>query len=321
MIHLSYTKVIPLNFSLQYCVASNSLSALTYWCQGKPACKFQPSWLINSHLTSPNSALLYIHNQGLTSVQNYLDAVQSCQDSHNLLAKLDSKEAINQALELMSRINSSLKGFWIDAYTKEHFQDLDIHASGHMQDSCLVLLNDVHNVLKLQWESCYDAETQYGALCQVKKTQDFGDNSCFEELTNPVLEFRYHVGKNLNTHDVNCPMEEMLMRRGNTCYKTTDETDWNSARLQCWNWGGELAFLLPKDDPECRAPVPGLQRQEVKVARLKWILSAEKNSEFRIFLFVLSGFFKIFQEFFFRIFSSFFIITKFFEYFFLAIFL
>ena len=112
-----------------------------------PTCKFQPSWLINSHLTSPNSALLYIHNQGLTSVQNYLDAVQSCQDSHNLLAKLDSKETINQALELMSRINSSLKGFWIDAYTKEHFQDLDIHASGHMQDSCLVLLNECQYIL------------------------------------------------------------------------------------------------------------------------------------------------------------------------------
>lgn len=258
-------------------MASNSLAAITYWCQGKPSCKFQASWLINSHLKSPE-ALLYIQNQGLTSVQNYLDAVQSCQDSHNFLAKLDSREATNQALELMSRINSNLKGFWIDAYTKDHFQDLDIHASGHMQDSCLVLLNDVDNVLKLQWESCYDAGTQYGALCQVdSKTQDFGDNSCFDELTNPVLEYRYHFGKNLNTHDVNCPMEEMLMRRGNTCYKTTHETDWNSARVQCWNWGGELAFLLPADDPECRAPVPGLQHQEVKVARLEEILSAYKK--------------------------------------------
>ena len=175
----------------QYCVASNSLSAITYWCQGKSYCQFQPSWLIDSH---QKSSLLYIQNQGLTPVKNYLEAAQSCQES-GLLAKLDTKETGIEALELLSRLNSTLKGFWIDAYTKDHFEDLDTHASGHMQDSCLVLLNDLE-VLKLQWESCYNAKTKYGALCQAER--NFGDNSCFEDVDEPVLEYRYHLGKTLN---------------------------------------------------------------------------------------------------------------------------
>ena len=66
------------------------------------------------------------------------------------------------------------------------------------------------------------------------------------------------------------------MRRGNTCYKTTEVTDWNSARQQCWNWGGELAFLLPGNDPECRAPVPGLQHEEVILRDSNQFLCAKK---------------------------------------------
>ena len=73
-------------------------------------------------------------------------------------------------------------------------------------------------------------------------------------------------------------MDEILMRRGNTCYKTTEVTDWNSARQQCWNWGGELAFLLPGNDPECRAPVPGLQHEEVILRDSNQFLCAKKDS-------------------------------------------
>ena len=45
-------------------------------------------------------------------------------------------------------------------------------------------------------------------------------------------------------------------QRANTCYKQTEEaTDWLSARAQCWSYGGDLAFPLPKDDEECRARI------------------------------------------------------------------
>ena len=251
----------------QYCVASNSLSAITYWCQGKENCKFKPKWLISS-TTQQQPSLFYLQNQGKL-VKNYLQAVELCQE-FGTLAKFEHLEDAKKALKLISKTNKTQNGFWIDAYTKDHFSDLGIYGvTGHMQDSCLVLIPDSKNPesLNIKWESCYDSKTKYGALCQAKleNSKIFGDNSCFEEINGPVLEYRLHFGKNLNHRDVNCPMNGILMRRGNTCYKTTDVTDWQSARAQCWSWGGELAFSLPDTDPECSAPIPGIKQEEVRI--------------------------------------------------------
>ena len=264
-------------FHLQYCVASNSLAAITYWCQGKEYCKFQPKWLITS-IQNTHQYLFYLQNQG-KPVKNYLEAVESCQELGSL-AKLENLEKAQKALKLISRTNSTkVEGYWIDAYTKEHFKDLKISgASGHMQDSCLVLISDLQHpqVLNIQWESCYESKKKYGALCEAHlHSKIFGDNSCFEDLEDQVLEYRIHFGKNLNGRDVSCPMDGILMRRGNTCYKTTDVTDWPSARAQCWSWGGELAFTLPGSDPECAAPVPGVIEEEVKFLFVSFSLVRE----------------------------------------------
>ena len=80
------------------------------------------------------------------------------------------------------------------------------------------------------------------------------DSSCLENIENePIIEYRIHLGADLNSRDVNCPME-VDSRYGNTCYKMTKKVkDWTLARLECWSYGGELAFPLPKD--QCRVPV------------------------------------------------------------------
>ena len=69
------------------------------------------------------------------------------------------------------------------------------------------------------------------------------------------MEYRLHLGPALSRRTVDCPMD-VNYQRANTYYKQTEEaTDWLSARAQCWSYGGDLAFPLPKDDEECRARI------------------------------------------------------------------
>jgi hypothetical protein len=135
----------------QYCVAANSLAAVTYWCQGKTRCEFSPELLLETGYGKTNSgnSIFYIHNFG-QPVKDYLEAAQGCSsDNLGTLAMIRTHKEAEKVLELIqsgsnsSRIGLGLDGYWIDAFTKKHFDDLDIiGASGHMQDSCLVLVSN-----------------------------------------------------------------------------------------------------------------------------------------------------------------------------------
>lgn len=246
-------------------MATNTLAVITYWCQGKTNCTFEPRWILGSSENGKNEdTILYLYNQGV-KVKNFLHASQACGEFGGHLARLDSATDSQKVLDLLSAFNSSrLDGFWIDASTKDHFKDLQIGiADGQDQDTCLILVPDSEQ-LRLKWESCYKVGTNYGALCQVR----FGgnaklDNSCFNELQEPLLEYRLHLSADLNRRDVNCPMK-VDSRRGNTCYKYTSQpSDWTTARAECWSYGGELAFPLPQSSAECAARIFGLSDDEV----------------------------------------------------------
>lgn len=251
-------------------MATNSLSAITYWCQGKTNCTFDPRWILGSSSElvdagkkEGQNSIFYLFNQG-SKVRGFLHGTQVCGEFGGHLARLDSLADTEKVLDLFSAFNSSsLDGFWIEPSTKDHFKDLQIGiADGNQEDTCLVLIPD--SVLRLKWESCYQFGANYGALCEVQ----FGgghklDNSCFNQLQEPILEYRIHLSADLNRRDVNCPMK-VDSRRGNTCYKLTSQpSDWNTARAECWSFGGELAFPLPRSSDECAAPIYGLSDDEV----------------------------------------------------------
>ena len=56
---------------------------------------------------------------------------------------------------------------------------------------CFFYLQDSN--LKIKWESCFGKET-YGALCEAHFGQSLQkgieDNTCFKDLTHPILEYR-----------------------------------------------------------------------------------------------------------------------------------
>ncbi len=87
--------------------------------------------------------------------------------------------------------------------------------------------------LQLKWESCYEKSENndtYGVICQLPESQEkflgnslhedpgnlvFPENmDCFQGLlVDPIIEYRYHLGENLNRKDVSCPMH-VDYRRG-----------------------------------------------------------------------------------------------------------
>ena len=78
---------------------------------------------------------------------------------------------------------------------------------------------------------------------------------------------RFNIGEELDRRTPDCSMH-VKYQRANTCYKQTEEaTDWLSARAQCWSYGGDLAFPLPKDDEECTARIWS-KGDEVRIKRL-----------------------------------------------------
>ena len=88
---------------LQYCVSGNSLAAITYWCQGKSSCKFNPQWLLESTEGQKRPALLYyVHDYG-SPVQDYLVATQSCAQ-FGTLAQLKSQQEAFKALDIIGRV-------------------------------------------------------------------------------------------------------------------------------------------------------------------------------------------------------------------------
>ena len=213
------------NDFFQYCVAPNSLAAITYWCQGKPSCEFYPEWLRSKAVvdgSGENSRLFYLQEDGV--INNYLDAAQACA-KFGSLANLESEKNAHKALLMISKLNASTNydGLWIDAFTKKNFESLKIAgASGHMQDSCLVLIPNADKPLDLQlkWESCFDSQGKYGALCQAEvgpklNHERIVDDSCLSNVETPLLEYRFHNGVKLNMRDVNCPMK-VDYRRGTT---------------------------------------------------------------------------------------------------------
>ncbi len=57
---------------------------------------------------------------------------------------------------------------------------------------------------------------------------------------------------------------EPVISPGNTCYKLTDSAmSWREARRKCWSWGGELAFPLDQESPECSWPIFSNTEEEV----------------------------------------------------------
>ena len=258
-------------------MAYNSLAAITYWCQGKSKCEFKPQWLIENTKASgtkiPN--LFYLHDQGYP-VKGYLEALQSCQ-KYGYLATLSSPESLTKAMKIISKSNKS-QGFWVHSDTTHYFQELNIQVTGQDSKGCLVVIKDPSkaNEIHLQWESCYDVHQEsYGALCEAHFGQHYKYNhTCFKDVSTPVLEYRFHLGPKLNRKDVNCPMD-VYLRRGDTCYKKTEPMSWIEARAQCWSWGGELAFPLPKSHPECIA------RTTYRNAEKLWIAGPEDCGEAR----------------------------------------
>ena len=243
-------------------MAYNTLAAITYWCQGKSKCNFRPEWLVEESKAgkAKTSNLFYLHDQGYP-VNGYLEALQSCQ-KFGYLATLSTPESLRKAMKIISKSNNT-QGFWVHSDTTHFIQELNIEITGQDSKGCLIIAKDskdgkdakdVSEKVHLQWESCYEVRrNSFGALCEAHFGQHYKYNhACFKDVSNPVLEYRYHLGPELNRKDVNCPMD-VYLRRGDTCYKKTEPMSWSEARAQCWSWGGELAFPLPSDHPECIA--------------------------------------------------------------------
>ena len=70
--------------------------------------------------------------------------------------------------------------------------------SGHMQDSCMVLIKNEEEPMNLQlkWESCFENQGPYGVLCEAQfghHSEDV-DSTCLQTLEKPLLEYRLHLG-------------------------------------------------------------------------------------------------------------------------------
>ena len=171
-------------------------------------------------------SFFYVHDQG-SPVKNYIQGVQACQD-FGKLATLSSNKTIEKALKLISNTkNVTTKGFWINSDTRLHFEELKIAGlTGNLQDNCMVITENPEEPshLQIKWESCFDTQEIYGVLCEAHFGGHYKkvDSSCLQTLQTPLLEYRVHLGPELNGRDVSCTMK-VDYRKGHTCYKKTDE--------------------------------------------------------------------------------------------------
>ena len=69
----------------EYCVASNSLAAVTYWCQGKKKCNFTTDMLIDVNDVVPSKDF-FVANLG--TKMSYTEAVAACHSAGFSLALL-----------------------------------------------------------------------------------------------------------------------------------------------------------------------------------------------------------------------------------------
>ena len=88
-----------------YCVASNALSAVIYWCQGKKRCSFTTDMLIEAPMMAKD---FYVANLG--AKMTYSEAAAACNSAGHTLATLRCLSylsqviRINQAILLQSKV-------------------------------------------------------------------------------------------------------------------------------------------------------------------------------------------------------------------------
>ncbi|XP_059081671.1 adhesion G protein-coupled receptor L2-like isoform X2 [Tigriopus californicus] len=243
-----------------FCVASQSLAAMIYWCQGKTSCEVNTTLFRESSIYKE----YFLVKQLSSSVE---DAEDSCQNHAGTLANPYDFQDIEKIDHAM--FNSPV---WLDVRA---FSSLK---ASHQSEQCLLLGPE-----ELVQTPCQGHEAGYPVLCEAsfgfqaidsrskKSKVNPEDVTCLKSLGQRIVEYRYHPEDNFDKKSVSCPMA-VDYRRGDTCYKKTGLMSWKEARRQCWKWGGDLAFILSNmtNAEECMQPTFIADKEEL------WMASSEE---------------------------------------------
>ena len=123
-----------------YCVASNTLAAVTYWCQGKEECHFATEFLLD--VSNFKSFFLIYQDSGLEHAHrgDFHGAAESCRQHGGAVAFPASDAHMAELVEMLRRSDDA-QGFWIDPrVAKEAAVRKTWDGGTEYENQCLVML-------------------------------------------------------------------------------------------------------------------------------------------------------------------------------------
>ena len=215
-----------------YCVASNTLAAVTYWCQGKKRCRFDYSMIIDAF---DHRDFFVAEDAG----RGFASASAECSKRLGFIAFPGSDLHFRAVKVEIGEFAGKADGFWVDRRLSKLKSGRDSFIkwdNGNDDEDdpyngqCLIISPE----FTLKWVACVTPEDDkvYLPLCEIsfghtpatlspspKRRKDDEENvspndmTCFEDSRPFVFEYRFHEDQ-LTQQAVSCPPIHVDQRWG-----------------------------------------------------------------------------------------------------------